>query len=265
MTEPPIEMRKLLLFAGFASALGALGAGHLYLSRLESEVSGGPKVSILIATQDVPAGTQLTEQQLAIRDLPEAYLDSRSIRASESKRAIGHRLSTGLKSQQMLLWSDLATYSDQGRMLAGLVSSGLRAVEIDSKVSSFDGLLRPGDRIDLLLTVEPTAGATKSTLTLIQNLLVLAIGGSMDSQEPAGSANLRASRYGGVTVSATLAQAQLITQAKTRGLLTLVLRNPDDVKVIEGIPETTDSQIADIRSGLSLAGRPEVSKTGEPK
>lgn len=245
--------------------MGALGAGHLYLSRLESEVSGGPKVSILIATQDAPSGSQLTERQLAIRDIPEAYLDSRSIRASESKRVIGHRLSTGLKSQQMLLWSDLATYSDQGRMLAGLVSNGLRAVEIDAKVSSFDGLLRPGDRIDLLLTVEQAAGASKSTLTLIQNLLVLAIGGSMDSQESADSANLRASRHGGITVSATLAQAQLITQAKTRGMLTLVLRNPDDVKVVEGIPETTDSQIADIRSGLSVAARADVSRNGESK
>jgi pilus assembly protein CpaB len=133
-------------------------------------------------------------------------------------------------------------------MLASLVQSGLRAVEIDSSVSDFDGLMRPGDRVDLLFTSGDNSGGKKSTVTLLQNLLVLSIGGSMERE--AGSKRRGGGR--GVTISSTLAQAQIITQAKTKGLLSLTLRNPDDVKVVDGLPETTDKEIDDLRAGATV-------------
>jgi len=242
-------MRNLLLLAGLGSALGAMGTGHLYLTRLEEEVSGGAKVSVLVLAKDAPAGTLLAAQQLVIRDIPEAYLDSRAVRATDTKRVVGNRLSIGLKAQQTLEWSDLSQYTDQGLVLATLVSSGLRAIELDSRVSDFDGLLRPGDRIDLLFTSNDGADGHKSTITLLQNLLILSVGGTLERGDGTEGTKAKYSRGQGVTVSATLTQAQLITQAKTKGRLTLTLRNPDDVKVIEGLPETTDREIAELRSG----------------
>jgi hypothetical protein len=47
--------------------------GQLYLNRLESEVSGGTKVAILIAAADVPIGATLTEARLAVRGIPPAF------------------------------------------------------------------------------------------------------------------------------------------------------------------------------------------------
>jgi pilus assembly protein CpaB len=257
-------MRKILLFTGLGSALGALFAGHLYLTRLEDELAGGAKVPILVAAKDAPAGTLLTQQQLVIRDIPEAYLDSRTVRVSDTKQVVGQRLSVGLKAQQSLLWSDLTAFTDQGRLLSSLVEKGLRAVEIDSKVSNFDGLLRPGDRVDLLFTASDNAEGHRATVTLLQNLLVLSVGGVMERRDDDESGRRHYNGGQGVTLSATLAQSQIVTQAKTRGELTLTLRNPDDVKVVEGLPETTDKEITDARlsaSNNSLAvGRKEGEK-----
>jgi pilus assembly protein CpaB len=248
-------MRQILLLAGLGSALGSAFAGHFYLTRLESEVAGGEKVPILVAAQDTAAGTILSQQQLVVRDIPEAFLDSRTIRVADSKQVIGQRLTVGLKAQQALLWSDLATYTDHGRLLSQLVEKGLRAVEIDSKVSNFDGMLRPGDRVDLLLTTNEGVEGHHSTATLLQNLLVLSVGGTLErkpEQEESGTRRFSTAR--GVTVSATLTQSQLITQAKTRGVLTLALRNPDDVKVIEGLPETTDKDLNEVLTVTSSNG-----------
>ena len=48
---------------------------------------------------------------------------------------------------------------------------------------------------------------------------------------------------GSVTLSATLEQSQLLTQAKERGKLGLTLRNPDDIQLVEGVPETTAKDV----------------------
>jgi pilus assembly protein CpaB len=256
-------MRKILLFAGLGSALGAIGAGHLYLSRLEDELAGGAKVPILVAAKDAPAGTILTQQQLIIRDIPEAYLDTRTVRASDVKQVVGNRLSVGLKAQQSLLWSDLATFTDQGRLLSSLVEKGLRAVEIESKVSNFDGLLRPGDRVDILFSADGGGNGSRSTVTLLQNLLVLSVGGSMERTDSTGAGTSRFSVSRGVTVGATLAQAQIITQAKSHGSLALTLRNPDDVKTVDGLPETTDKEVTEAHLSASNNAPSTARKAGE--
>jgi Flp pilus assembly protein CpaB len=72
-------------------------------------------------------------------------------------------------------------------------------------------------------------------------LLVLSVGSNIARvDEDAPKAGLRG---GGVTVSATLEQAQVLAQAEQRGRLTLVLRNSDDITVIEGLPETTGTNL----------------------
>jgi pilus assembly protein CpaB len=91
---------------------------------------------------------------------------------------------------------------------------------------------------------------------LLQNLLVLSVGGTMERKIDDEDRGARRSSVGrGVTVSATSAQSQIIAQAMTRGVLTLTLRNPDDVKIVEGLAETTDSVVKDVVVGAN-GGKP---------
>jgi Flp pilus assembly protein CpaB len=112
-------------------------------------------------------------------------------------------------------------------------------VAIDSRAADFQGLLRPGDRVDVLLTAGDKGSG--STATLLQNLLVLSVGSNIARVDD--DAAKGGGRGGGVTVSATLEQAQVLAQAEQRGRLTLVLRNSDDVTVVEGLPETTGANL----------------------
>jgi pilus assembly protein CpaB len=234
-------MKKLGLLASVAAALGSVALGHSYFQRLEAEISGGPKVAVLVAAEDLPVNGVVTEQNVAVRDIPQAYVEARQVRAPELKKVLGARVAGGLKANDALLWTDLARFSDQHRVLSGLVQNGMRAVAIDLRAGDFDGLLRPGDRVDVIFTSNPKDGAS-ATSTLLQNLLVLSVGGNIARADQAESG--RSLRVGGsVTLSVSALQAQLVTQAKERGKLTLSLRNPDDITLVEGLPETTQKDV----------------------
>jgi len=236
--------------AGFALS-------HVYLQRLEAEVSGGPKVSVLVVSEDTAVGAVLTEDKLAVRDVPQAYVDERNVRAADAKKILGVRTAGGLRANEAVLWSDLMKFSDHARVLSGLVQSGLRAVTIEARAADFDGLLRPGDRVDVLFTTPSKDAETGLTTTLLQNLLVLSVGGDLgkrdDGTKDEGGAG---SHSGTVTLSATLEQAQLLTQAKERGKLGLTLRNPEDMQLVEGVPETGAKDV------LAAKDRLEWRKTG---
>lgn len=250
-------MKKVVLFSSLGAAALAAFLSHLYLARLEAEVSGGPRVAVLVASEDIPVGAALTEKQLAVRDIPRAYVEGRQVRAAEVKKVVGVRAAGGLKANETLLWTDLAKFSDRARVLSGLVQNGMRAVPLELRSADFDGLLRPGDRVDVLFSTG-AKGEEGSTQTLLQNLLVLSVGGALDRGELENAPNAR----GAVTLSATIEQAQILTQAQLRGRLALTLRNTDDVTLAEGLPETTARDLTDPRARADTQRRVVGAKGG---
>ncbi len=219
--------------------MGAGGLAHLYFMRLEAEVSGGAKIPILIAAEDVPAGGLLTESALAVREIPRAYVEGRSVPSVELKNVLGAHVASGLRAGETLLWTDLSKFSGRARVLSGLVDGGMRGVAIDGRDADFDGLLRPGDRVDVLCTTGDGAESPGATVTLLQNILVLSVGGSIDRANKTDNARWRA----GVVLGATVEQAQLLTQAEQRGHLSLTLRNQDDIAVVDGLGESTAKDV----------------------
>ena len=105
---------------------------------------------------------------------------------------------------------------------------------------TFGDLLRPGDRVDVLLTrTKLGADAKVVTLPLLQNVLVLAVGRSFapasEREHTRGSAS--------VTLLLTVDQASLLAQARRDGALSLILRNEDDLEIDQAPPETDDSDV----------------------
>lgn len=242
--------RKALLIAGVSAALG-LVLLVVYQERFKNEASGGKPVPILVAVQDIAIGEPLTEAKLGVRNIPEAYLEDRHIRRSDIRRVIGVRVSMGIRANQAVLWTDLATSSDARRDLSSLVRTGMRAVTIRADATStFGGLIRPGDRVDVLATLNRTnSEGERVTIPLLQNVLVLAAGRDTggeaqaarvgtSSAPPANNTSVSPDSVSQVTLSTTVEEAALLIFAQDRGRLSLILRNPDDIAVVEGLPET---------------------------
>ncbi len=268
---------KALIIAIGAAALG-LVLLLLYKQRFEAEASGGVPVRVLIAVQDIPLGAALSENMMGYRLIPQAYLEDRFIRYSDVRRIIGVRVSNGLRANQTVMWTDLATASDARRDLSSLVSTGMRAITVRADITnSFGGLLRPGDRVDVLGTLSRTGGETdRVTIPLLQNVLVLAAGrdtgGEAQRQTVNGTATTNAPvEISQITLSVSMEEAQLLTYAADRGGaggrhtgLTLVLRNPEDIAILEGVPETNIEDIFEPtrRANVSRRRRQVIERIG---
>jgi pilus assembly protein CpaB len=227
-------MRFKALLAALGTAALGVALMFVYMRRFEDEVRGGAPVPVLIATQDIPLGAQISEDMLGIAQLPRTFVQERNIGHSDVQRILGVRTRLHIRANEWILWSDLATSSDQQRDLSSLIREGMRAVNVGASSSStFGGLLRPGDRVDVLLTMEEPQSVT---VPLLQNALVLAVGA--DTGRPQVTAEGEEIEVSQITLALTVEQAQLITLASTRGRMSLTLRNPDDINVIENLPES---------------------------
>jgi pilus assembly protein CpaB len=194
--------------------------------------AGGATRSLVVVTRDLAPGELIQRAALDFRDLPEAYVEDRHIAAEDVERLIGMRATTPVVGGASLLWTDLDA-GRPGRTLSGLVQVGMRALSLPEL--GFDGLLRPGDRADVLFTPRvPEDGSPddQPTVTLLENVLVLGVGRELGTEvgRPAREAAAEAGR---VTLSVSPREAQRIAHTQGRGTLRLSLRNPHDVAVAE--------------------------------
>ena len=257
--------RRALLIALVVGILGVF-LHLLYQRRFELEASGGAKVKLLIAVRRIERGKPITDDALSTREVPLAYVDDRSIREADKNKILGLRLGTALKEQQQLLWTDLATGSDERKDLSSLVLPGYRAVSIraardDTSIT----LLRPGDYVDVIGVLGAAGGEAKSAVVLLQRVLVLAMGSetspdAIDQREKGSVAeNL-------LTLSLTLSEAQIIALAAERGRLAVAVRHPDDQQKA-GVTDITFDSILDPNKrgqikGVRGSGGPPVNITG---
>jgi pilus assembly protein CpaB len=243
-------VNKRALVVSMAVALLGAALLFLYLRRFERDASGGAPVTLLVAIKPIEPGTVLTENMLAARDVPVAYVESRAVRATEKARVLGLRVSTQVQPQQTVMWTDMAITADDRRDLSSLVEPGMRAVTVRARSGGSDRaneLIRPGDRVDVVVTMgSPNDREPETAVVLMQNILVLAVGldtGS-DSGEKRATATARDSL---LTLSLTIRDAQLESLAAEKGRISVALRNPDDVRVIDGLADVTSAALVDAR------------------
>lgn len=234
-------MNRVAVFASVLTAAFGFMLLSIYVRQFQREATGGEPVPLLAMRQDVAVGVPLTEQMLVIRTLPESYVEDRQVLASDLPRVLGVRASIGLEANQTLLWTDLSTTPQNRSSLSSRIPRGMRAIAVaGAGRSAFGTLMRPGDRVDVLLTkVQPGSEARVITVPLLQNLLVLAVGNSFDVE----GRESNPTRSDSVTLLVTVDQASLLAQARRDGTLSFVLRNEDDLEVNEGLAETDDFDV----------------------
>jgi pilus assembly protein CpaB len=130
----------------------------------------------------------------------------------------------------------------------------MRAMSISvSGAASVSNMVRPSDRVDVLgtftLPSKTMAGETELvTLTILQNVVVLATGQETTESFSGGGAN-----YSTVTLEVTPSEAEVLTFAEQmRGRLTLTLRSPTDTSFEEALPSVN---FEDIRGKLEDMNR----------
>lgn len=238
-------MNRTALAAAAAVAIVGVALFGLYMKRFEAEARGGEPVRILAITDDVAPGDAVRADILAVRRIPERYVEDRHIRAADHDRILGLRVSSSVEAGSSLLWTDLETAFQNRVEFASLLREGMRAVTVMSDIEggAFGGLLSPGDRVDLIFTMTRPDGETVTSV-LLQNILVLAVGAETADAATRGGNNPNG-RKKQVTLAVTPDEGTLIAHAALRGQMQLTLRGIGDHGVIDEPPEANDQRLLD--------------------
>jgi pilus assembly protein CpaB len=249
-------MSRTLLLISAALLVGGLFLFWLYKEEFRARETGGPLVAVLAAAQDIELGQPIRQEWLTTKEIPQNYVEERHLPASAARDLVGLPLAQTVRAGEAILRTDLSTISDARRTLSGSIPAGMRAVTVLARpTSTFGGLLRPGDRVDVLVTVGTRElQETWRQAVVLENVLVLAVGQEFEVREgfdltstgaQAESREVRFGRATNITLQVTIEQGAALTVARDEGVITLLLRNPNDVTMGQAHPELVAADIFD--------------------
>lgn len=223
-------------------AVGLIVTTAVYVYALQGPAESGSEdmVTVVIASQPIPVKTRLSEDMLAVRQMPRRYLEPQAV--TDLAGAVGQVTTIPLAEGETVLATKLARESGPAG-LAYRVPEGKRAVTIGSnEVIGVAGLVEPGDRVDVVATFDrDTAGIDKSRL-ILEDLQVLAVSQRTGLSQGARGKDSRdgkeAAANSSLTLAATPEQATLLVLAEERGSLRVLLR-PAVADVSRGLVEVT--------------------------
>lgn len=279
-----VKGRRTAWFALGAVAFGAvavIGARHYISDRLAAETARlQPRhelVEVVVAKRELRRGDTVGPDTMAVRALPREFAPGGAIAPARFDAVVGARLLVPMRAGEPLLAAAVA--GAEPPSFSARVRPGIRAMTVAvDEVNSLSGMLQPGDRIDLLLSVRPPAPSglpmPEVTRTVMQGVTVLATGRQARPGAPEDGSVGRS--FTSITVEVDPEQAQKLVVAQRSGKLTAVLRNPEDrmpvsdrrldVHALLGLPAPPPTVLvaAPVPVEVIVGGRGQVSTPPSP-
>ena len=246
--------KKTIILLGIALFCGLLAVVLVksYLKREESKLYQGMNmVPVIAITQDTASGQIITQQLIAKRNVPEKFVHKNAINPKDFELILGQKLQFPMKRGDTLLWNSISADGAQlgKKGFSEIITKGERALTIPiDEIGGVGGFIKPNDHIDILYTVRSEITGEECTITLLQNMTVLAtgrsFGGSLEKKQGGG--------YNTLTLLVTLEEAELLVFAQKRGQISTILRNPEDIDTRQDIPRVNFSDLLkdDYRNSL---------------
>lgn len=177
-----------------------------------------PQVEVVMASRRIERGSKLTPDMLVAKAVPaeEAAL---YIPAGEKDRLLEKFAADVIGSNERMKYSML---TDQPPVSNLDIPPGYRAVTIAvNQISGIENLIKPGDRVDVLLTYTQGAGK-KIVKTLVRFSKVLSVGG-MTGNDPTRQQPQQAVMAGSISLLVSEKDAKRVELARTLGQLSLTL------------------------------------------
>lgn len=213
--------KSVLALALVLGALAAL-AGYAGLKAAAQKVAQNTSkhfVPVVVSATDLTFGTKLDRAQLRVARYPKESVPAGAF--SDPDSVAGQTTKIFLAAREPITATKL---SSRGGGLSMLVRPGLRATSLEvNQVSGVSGFVLPGDRVDVLCTVDSRGAEQEAqTKTILQNAEVLA-SGQRTTQQDNKPITVQA-----VTILVDPAGAERLALGLHEGKLHLVLRNPED-------------------------------------
>jgi pilus assembly protein CpaB len=214
----------------------------------------GDIMTVAVAAATIPWGTQLSTETIEMKAFLKKSLPA--VGYFTDPAALFDRVAiTPLEPGDIILESRLAPTGVTTGGVAAVVTPGNRAIAVKGdKVVGLAGLIRPRDRVDVLVTINngDAGNAEQVTKVVLENILVLAAGPQMQKGEKGESP------VDVYTLEVTPDDGEKLALASNEGKLHFALRNITDNEIVltrgATVVETLDSYRA--RSNASPTAQP---------
>ncbi|HEU4686632.1 MAG TPA: Flp pilus assembly protein CpaB [Nitrospira sp.] len=225
--------RPMIFFA--VAFLLATATSVLVFSWLKQQAAGLPQPVmagehklVAVAAADLAWGTKLTPEMIKLVAYPDGTAPDGHFNTADTLN--GRVLLTAVRHQEPIIDYKLAPVGSMGGV-SGILDPAKRAMSVRvDDVIGVAGFIKPNDRVDVMVTIEPPGGGTGRmvTKTILEHVKVLATGTEMvrtGKEEEAKQVQV-------VTLEVDVIEAEKLALASNQGRLRLALRNPlnnDDV------------------------------------
>jgi pilus assembly protein CpaB len=237
------RMRVFIVLALAIAAGGTFAFGtYRYMQNVPAQAASVPTSGVVVAAADMQLGTELRAEDLRLIQWPAGSVPEGAF--AKPEELVGRGLIQPIAANELFLPGKLAP-KEAGAGLPPVIQPGYRALSVRvNDVSGVAGYVLPGNRVDVVATVNPTQQPTDVTSKVIlTNVLVLASGTKIErdakDNKPV-SVNV-------VTMLVNPDEAERLTLASTEGKIQLALRNPMD---------QTAPQTRGIKPGVLMGSAP---------
>lgn len=229
--------RKFYIFMALLSGLIFGLSLFYYLQLNKPEIITRQTKPLVVAASEIPARSMVQKSQLMLVTVPEEGYPQGG--ASSIEEIAGKIVLVQIKTGDVLLAPMLGSPKADGSVAGSLdlfsftVPEGKRAMAIPiGLISSVGYKVRPGDRVDILVTMDIKEDqiGTSYTILAAQDVLVLNTSGST-SQE---SGNTQYSDS--YILALSVPQAMAVTLGSEKGSIRLLLRNPANKEFYQETP-----------------------------
>ncbi|HEX3869470.1 MAG TPA: Flp pilus assembly protein CpaB [Pirellulales bacterium] len=252
----------LLMVALGCGLVASIGINQMLAARNVAPVATGESVSVFIAKQPINLGDIIKSEMVRMEEFPIDKTPPEAVTNIDELK--GRRARQKILPGMPIVDGWLLGKGENGEDVSTLVPKGYRIVPVRvDAVSGVAGLIKPGDRVDVLVHLRENAsmGIIKTTAqTFLQNVKVFAVD-DVFRREADGEQSVAAKT---ISLVVTPAQAELVTLASEMGTVRLVMRSSDDEAVAEtsgatarqlfGTSEDAPAAEAPSTSGLGLLG-----------
>ena len=207
----------------------ALGCGLVAMLGVQQILSGEQKVKdtvpVLVAKQEIGAGVKLDPTQVAFEEWPRENVPLGAVTeiAQYEDRACKVRSYPG----DVILQAKLGEKGEYGASTT--IPKGMRVATVSVNMTSVNsGMIRPGDRVDVLCTYtykRPGTSEASRTKTVLEYIEVFAIDRNREGE---GNDSNKGAKAENLSVLVTPEQAHILMLAASKGKLQMSLRNSED-------------------------------------
>ena len=206
--------------------------------------------SVIVAAYHLPWGTQIKKDMIKTVNYPAGTLPQGTF--SKAENIIGRILIMPAIENEPILKGKLAAEDVKLGGVAAILKPGKRAMAVKGdKVIGISGFIRPGNLVDVLVTVQNPETKKDTSKLVLDKIPVLATG-----QEIQANGKTNASPVDVYTLEVTPEEGERLALAATQGKLQFALRNIKDSETVL----TKGATIAETLTSLSVKKKPHIKK-----